>query len=67
VAGVMLNRLNATPGVSVLRASHIELDHPEDARIYIQTDGESVGTLPARITTVPDALTLLIPQSYLDR
>jgi diacylglycerol kinase (ATP) len=30
-------------------------------RIYVETDGELVGTLPAEITVVPDALTLLVP------
>jgi len=30
-------------------------------KIYIETDGELVGTLPAEITVVPDALTLLSP------
>ena len=31
-------------------------------RIYVETDGELVGTLPAEITVVPDALTLLAPR-----
>jgi diacylglycerol kinase family enzyme len=30
-------------------------------KIYIEADGELVGTLPAEITTAPDALTLLVP------
>jgi diacylglycerol kinase (ATP) len=32
-----------------------------DSKIYVETDGELVGTLPAEITVVPDALTLLAP------
>jgi YegS/Rv2252/BmrU family lipid kinase len=32
------------------------------AKIYVETDGELVGTLPAEITVVPDALTLLAPR-----
>jgi diacylglycerol kinase (ATP) len=32
-------------------------------RIYVEADGELVGTLPAEITIVPDALTLLTPKS----
>ncbi|MCU1303071.1 MAG: hypothetical protein JWQ87_3355 [Candidatus Sulfotelmatobacter sp.] len=32
-----------------------------DTKIYVETDGELVGTLPAEITVVPDALTLLAP------
>ena len=31
------------------------------SKIYVETDGELVGTLPAEITGVPDALTLLAP------
>jgi diacylglycerol kinase (ATP) len=30
-------------------------------RVYVEADGELVGTLPADITVVPDALTLLAP------
>jgi YegS/Rv2252/BmrU family lipid kinase len=30
-------------------------------KIYVEADGELVGTLPAEITVVPDALTLLAP------
>jgi diacylglycerol kinase (ATP) len=40
------------------------LDPPPGKRrekIYIEADGELVGTLPAEITAVPDALTLLVP------
>lgn len=33
----------------------------EPTKIYVETDGELVGTLPAEITVVPDALTLLGP------
>jgi diacylglycerol kinase family enzyme len=37
---------------------------PDDNRIYVQADGEAIGNLPATISTVPDALTLLIPKRY---
>ena len=30
-------------------------------KVYVEADGELVGTLPAEITVVPDALTLLAP------
>ena len=30
-------------------------------KVYVETDGELVGTLPVEITVVPDALTLLVP------
>jgi YegS/Rv2252/BmrU family lipid kinase len=32
-----------------------------ETKIYVEADGELVGTLPVEITTVPDALTLLAP------
>jgi diacylglycerol kinase (ATP) len=32
-------------------------------KIYVEADGELVGTLPAQITVVPDALTILVPTS----
>src|SRR5271168_1585641 len=32
-------------------------------KVYVEADGELVGTLPAEITVVPDALTLLGPSS----
>jgi diacylglycerol kinase family enzyme len=31
-------------------------------KVYVEADGELVGTLPADITVVPDALTLLAPR-----
>jgi diacylglycerol kinase (ATP) len=32
-----------------------------DSRIFVEADGELLGSLPATITVVPDALTLLVP------
>lgn len=34
-----------------------------DSRIFVEADGELLGTLPVAITVVPDALTLLVPSS----
>jgi diacylglycerol kinase (ATP) len=61
---VVTNRLYSTPGVTVCRAAQAVLHAPDDHRIYVQADGESMGNLPAMISTVPDSLTLLIPKSY---
>lgn len=61
---VVTNTLYDTPGVTVCRATQAVLRAPDDNRIYVQTDGEAIGNLPATITTVPDALTLLIPKRY---
>ena len=35
---------------------------PARSKIYVEADGELLGTLPARITVVPNALTLLAPK-----
>lgn len=64
---VMTNRLRSTSGVAVTRATRAEVTSPEDLRIYIQTDGEAVGVLPATVVAVPDALTLLMPKRYANR
>jgi diacylglycerol kinase (ATP) len=67
---VMTNRLHSTSGVAIVRATQVEVNRPEDSdaqRIYIQTDGEAVGVLPATISAVPGALTLLMPKSYANR
>ena len=36
-------------------------DEQQQQRIYVEADGELLGTLPAEITVVPNALTLLAP------
>jgi len=35
---------------------------PSKEKIYVEADGELIGTLPVQITMVPDALTLLVPR-----
>lgn len=35
----------------------------ETSRIYIEADGELLGTIPAEIKIMPDALTLLVPET----
>jgi diacylglycerol kinase family enzyme len=37
------------------------LDAAVDSRIFVEADGELLGTLPAVISIVPDALALLVP------
>ena len=44
------------------KASCEYLDSSPRRKIYVEADGELVGTLPAEITVVPDALTLLAPR-----
>jgi len=54
------------PGVELAHAVSAKCDYlPEPGRvarkIYVEADGELIGSLPAEITVVPDALTLLSP------
>ena len=45
-----------------LQASTATRSSPEpQPKVYLEADGELVGTLPAEITIAPDALTLLVP------
>jgi len=77
VGAVIMNRLDRTEGVAITRSDRIQVSPPQGenvsrvnlenaARVHIQIDGEIAGVLPATITTVPDALTLLVPQKYLN-
>jgi diacylglycerol kinase (ATP) len=64
VGAVITNRLYETAGVHICRATHVVVRAPESDRIYVQTDGESIGSIPASISVIPDALTLLLPRIY---
>jgi diacylglycerol kinase family enzyme len=57
---VVVKQVQKMPGVHTVRATRIELlgDAP------IQIDGEYLGRSPATIEIVPDALTILVPESY---
>jgi YegS/Rv2252/BmrU family lipid kinase len=61
----------SVPGIELAYANHVTCAYAPDAasqaaplvqpKVYVEADGELVGTLPAEITVVPDALTLLAP------
>jgi len=61
---MVAGRLRGMGGVSFLNAQSLRVFDPEDRRIHIQVDGEYAGRLPASITLVPNALTLLVPPGY---
>ena len=63
-AAVLLARVDRVKGATVLRATDVELAGSSDPRVYIQIDGEHVGRAPARISVIPDALTLLVPPDF---
>ena len=65
-----LLRLNwKVPGVELVRGETVQCGYsvvPDGAesrsKVYVEADGELVGTLPAEITIVRDALTILMPK-----
>lgn len=63
-ADIVRNRLYHAKEVAIHRATSVEFHPPAASPVYLQTDGEAIGTIPCRIEIVPDALTLLLPESY---
>jgi diacylglycerol kinase (ATP) len=68
----LLRRRWKIPGIDLAYGERVSCQYPqmpvspeaspqEQPRIYVEADGELVGTLPAEITIAPDALTLLAP------
>jgi diacylglycerol kinase (ATP) len=57
----------AVSGIDLLHSLKIDCqplaDTTADSRIFVEADGELLGTLPAAISVVPDALALLVPSS----
>jgi YegS/Rv2252/BmrU family lipid kinase len=64
VAGALLGRRWNIAGIDLVSCSEIACQLPEDSecdRVYVEADGELLGRLPARLTMVPDALSLIAP------
>lgn len=65
----LLRRRWQIPGIDLVHSSKVSCQYrtePSDGpieprKIYVEADGELLGTLPAEITVVPHALTLLAP------
>ncbi len=55
------------PGIDLAHSTRVSCQYrptstgQEQRKIYVEADGELLGTLPAEITVVPNALTLLAP------
>jgi diacylglycerol kinase (ATP) len=64
LAAVAARRLELMKGITVLRASEVEMSHARDDRVFVQVDGEFAGHLPARVEIVPDSVSLLVPPKY---
>lgn len=65
VAGALLGRRWNIEGIDLVSCSEIRCRLPEEdgspQRVYVEADGELLGRLPARMTLVPDALSLVVP------
>lgn len=68
----MLGRTWNVPGIDLVHSEKVVCQSlPESrqangtprthSRVYVEVDGELLGTLPAEITVVPEALTILVP------
>jgi len=57
-----LRRPWAIPGIELAHGVRASCEYSEtSSKVYVEADGELLGSLPAEITVVPDALTLLAP------
>jgi YegS/Rv2252/BmrU family lipid kinase len=67
ILGAALGRGWSVPGVELFSAElakcRIAQDDDPQRRVYVEADGELVGTLPAELSIVPAALSLLVPKS----
>lgn len=64
LTGVAVRQAARVPGVRVLRASEVSMRPCNGDQVHLQVDGEHAGKLPARVSAVKDALTLLVPPEY---
>jgi diacylglycerol kinase (ATP) len=64
LTGVALRQAERLPGVRVMRATDVKMAPIDEDPVHLQVDGEYAGLLPARVSVVPDALTLLLPGAY---
>jgi len=66
VARGLLRRHWAIPGIELAFSTKALCDYADprstNRKIYVEADGELIGSLPAEISVVPDALTLLAPR-----
>ena len=63
VAGALLGKRWNIEGIDVVSCSEVvcQLAEQSSNRVYVEADGELLGRLPARLTMVPDALSVLAP------
>ncbi len=66
LGGAAIGQAARIPGVEAMRATSLRCD-PTNGPVFVQVDGEPAGELPARIETVPDAITLMLPRAATSR
>jgi diacylglycerol kinase family enzyme len=64
LAGVLMRRLEAMRGVTLLHARRIRFESAGPEPVWVQVDGEPAGLLPATAEAIPDAVTLLVPPEF---
>ena len=66
VTRALLRRAWVIPGIELAYSTKASCGYAEpraaERKIYVEADGELIGSLPAEISVVPDALTLLAPR-----
>jgi len=64
IAAVLFGRHSYSDTIEFFNATTVECNAAEGSHptVYVEADGELLGTLPARIEMVSDAVTLLMPQ-----
>jgi diacylglycerol kinase family enzyme len=67
LAGVGVGLVGKIPGVAVAPVERMTCGPANGDRVPVQLDGELAGHLPAEFAVVRDALTLLIPGTYVAR
>jgi diacylglycerol kinase (ATP) len=63
----LLGMSNGVPGIELAHADQVTCrsvqgEKPEN--IYVEADGELLGRLPITLSTVPDAMTVLVPKGH---
>jgi diacylglycerol kinase (ATP) len=64
--GAFARKGRNVPGIELAFAERVlcraRATQSEEAKIYVEADGELLGTVPAELSMVPDAFTLLVPR-----
>jgi diacylglycerol kinase (ATP) len=67
LARVAMRRVADVPGILLIRSRAVSMPGTASERVHVQVDGEYAGHLPAYVEILEDALTLLIPKTYIEK